>query len=220
MSCSCFSNGCKPASGCSVLGSAFADACARGSTCGIGGYVLPPADPAIWFSERFNAADFAALSIQLGADLQKHIAFLEVFAQVGILRILVKTCSNQRLNLAFVSHTDNTGADARLSNLFSIKYSMFLAKHNILLDAQHVPGIHTQDAVLLSRWDEIAILPTKFAAKNRVRFNVQDLWQFDVKPLIFPTTISFPWFQFLTASSTWVKYSGFTSSKLHRLVPE
>ena len=83
------------------------------------------AGPAIWFSERFNTADFAALSIQLGADLQKHIAFLEAFAQVGISRILVKTCSSQRLNLAFVSHTDNTGADARLSNLFSIKYPMF-----------------------------------------------------------------------------------------------
>ena len=115
------------------LGSAFADACASGSTCGIGGFVQPPAGPAIWFSERFSTADFAALSIQLGADLQKHIAFLEAFAQVGILRILVKTCSNQRLNLAFVSHADNTGAEARLNSLFSTKYPMNLLLEKVSL---------------------------------------------------------------------------------------
>ena len=81
-------------------------------------------------------------------------------------------------------------------NLLLEKVSLLLAKHNILLDAQHVPGSRNHDADLLSRWDEIAILPSKFAAENRMRFSVQDLWHLDVKPRIYPSTVSLPWLQF------------------------
>ena len=46
-------------------GYAAADACASGTTCGIGGFIKSPDNRVIWFSEIYSHADFSNLQVQL-----------------------------------------------------------------------------------------------------------------------------------------------------------
>lgn len=188
-------------------GLSFADAFAEQDLCGIGGYIQLPNSPPIWFSERFTSKDFDSIGLDLGRDLQKHIGFLEALAQLANLHLLTRSHSNHRVNLNFTTNTDNTSAEARLNNLFSTKYPMnklctrvsfLLAKHNIILDAQHVPGEYNDLADALNFWRGQVNdpLPAQVSPTDRVRFSLQHLWQFQSHPNTHPSNLRLHWFPY------------------------
>eukprot|EP00438_Fugacium_kawagutii_P000882 Skav218514 [mRNA] locus=scaffold1564:342744:345770:+ [translate_table: standard] len=176
-------------------GEAYADAFADKHVCGIGGFIQQAGQPPLWFSERFSGDDFTQQDILLGVDLQKHIGFLEALAQVANLHLLIRESSHSRVNLTFVSGTDNTGAESRLNTLFSTKYPMccllervsfLLASHNMILDAQHTQGFRNTHADILSRWVPPNPLPAQFIAERRVGFTIQHLSCINPRPSLHP----------------------------------
>lgn len=188
-------------------GISFADAFAEQDLCGIGGFIQSPNEPPIWFSERFTTKDFQSVGLELGSELQKHIGFLEALAQLANIHLLTRSFANHRINMNISTNTDNTSAEARLNSLFSTHYPMnkllarvsfLLAQHNIILDAQHVPGKTNEIADALSRWSGKPSdpLPESIHSQHRVRFSLPDLWQFQQQPCIHPVGVTLHWFPF------------------------
>ena len=182
-------------------GAAFADACANGAVCGVGGFLKGP-NGMCWFSETFQHSHFAALPLKLDMDLQKSISFIETLAQFALLHCLVQSHSACRLNWKITSFTDNTGAEARLNSLFSTQYpmnflleriSLLLSKHHLILDTQHVPGCSNDLADMLSRWDGVSILPPQFTPETRYRVSLQQLWHFQPSPKFAPSSRKPSW---------------------------
>ena len=170
-----------------------ADAMASGSTVGIGGFAsLSSAGPLLWFSEIFEVEDFVALGLRMAPQSQRDITCYETLAQHALLLLVGEHLPSGRLQLQLPTLCDNSGAEASVNKLFSTVYPIcmflqriaaFSALSGLSLEVAHVPGVSNEDADMLSRWDGVSPLASKWLLQNRVRLPLQRLWYFrsDVK---------------------------------------
>ena len=170
-----------------------ADAMASGSTVGIGGCAsLSSAGPLLWFSEVFQVQDFVDLGLRMAPQSQRDITCYETLAQHALLFLVAAHLPSGRLQLQLPTLCDNSGSEASVNKLFSTVYPIcmflqriaaFSALSGLSLEVAHVPGVCNEDADMLSRWDGVSPLPSKWLLQNRVRLPLQRLWYFrsDVK---------------------------------------
>eukprot|EP00435_Cladocopium_sp_Y103_P009098 s5486_g2.t1 len=186
----------------SWTGIAYSDAFAQGEQAGIGGFVQAPNKCMLWFSLQLSRDDFRRQDIELHTDMQKDIVFLETLAQLALLHTIIRLVGNCKLPFKLVTHTDNTGTESAVNSLFNTNFplalvlermSILIARHGLILDAQHVAGSSNDDADFLSRWDGTSPLPSQFPIESRVHLTLGNIWSIQVHPSVYPPNSSISW---------------------------
>ena len=159
---------------------AAADACAEGSTVGIGGWVIPPTAVA-WFAETWDLTEIRLAWPFLTKGAQAYIASFETLAQFALLQCTHRITGHGHLQVLVPTGTDNTATEAGLNKLFTTKWplSHFLQliaawshAQGIALQPSHIPGKKNTWADDLSR-DKL----DRFAHRRseRIRFTPSSL---------------------------------------------
>ena len=183
-------------------GEAAADACASGSTCGIGGFLKSPTGQIYWFSENYPHADFSALDVDLDSDMQRSISSFETLAQIALLFVTARFFPAHRMPICLKTLSDNTGAESGSNKLWSMSYplSIFLERMCLLsailgmeIDVNHIPGALNILADDLSRWNQSDHPPHSFRLVDRIRIPLPDLWHIRRSPTLVPASASIPW---------------------------
>ena len=183
-------------------GYAAADACASGTTCGIGGFIKSPNNRVIWFSEIYSHEDFSKLQVQLSEDMQRSISAFETLAQMAILFTAAKFFPAHRVPICLKSLSDNSGAESGSNKLWSmtLPLALFLEKLCLLsvssgieIDVNHIPGAQNDLADALSRWNQSDSPPCQFALQDRLRISLSDLWLVRTSPSLHPFGVQIPW---------------------------
>ena len=89
-----------------------ADACASGSSIGIGGWVKFPGQESLWFSERFTVQDFLSRDVPVDQDANLDIVSYETLAQVALVLVFASACVGGRMRIQLPAFTDNSGTEA------------------------------------------------------------------------------------------------------------
>ena len=159
---------------------AAADACAEGSTVGIGGWVITPTALA-WFAETWDITQIRQAWPFLTKGAQAYIASFETLAQFALLQCTHRITGHGHLQVLVPTGTDNTATEAGLNKLFTTKWplSHFLQliaawshAQGIALQPSHIPGKKNTWADDLSR-DRL----DRFAHRRseRIRFTPSSL---------------------------------------------
>ena len=179
-----------------------ADAFAHGTMIGIGGFIALPDSPSLWFSERYDLADFKHLDLPLHAESQKDISCWETLAQAALMLLFGHLCPGGRMRICIPSFSDNTGAEAVCSRLLTTRsplcffaqlVAMISTRLGISLDVQHIAGERNTEADFLSRWDSISELPSSWNPDYRYRFSVADFFDQRHDVRLFPTDAKLLW---------------------------
>ena len=99
---------------------AAADACAEGSTVGIGGWVIAKSSIA-WFTDTWDRAEVRQTWNFLTKPAQAYIASFETLAQFALLQCTHHITGHSHLLVNVPSGTDNTATEAGLNKLFTTK---------------------------------------------------------------------------------------------------
>jgi len=183
-------------------GYAAADACASGTTCGIGGFVQSTDGTIYWFSEIYSHSEFAALDVELDQDMQRSISAFETLAQIALLFVTARFFPAHRMPICLKSLSDNSGAESGSNKLWSMAYplSIFLERMCLLsatlgieIDVSHIPGSQNVIADDLSRWDQTGPTPHSFQLQDRIRIPLPALWNISRSPTLVPAEASIPW---------------------------
>ncbi|CAE6968846.1 unnamed protein product [Symbiodinium sp. CCMP2592] len=163
-----------------------ADACAQGSSIGIGGFLRVEGSPVLWFSERFEKSDFDGLNIPLDNNTQKNIGCWELLAQIALAFLFAETCPGGRCRIQLRTFCDNASAQASANRLmttssplcfFAQQLAFVAFRHGITLDVHRISGFRNEEADYLSRWNGTDPLVPEFAATFRYRYPVKRMWQ-------------------------------------------
>ncbi|CAE7518462.1 unnamed protein product [Symbiodinium natans] len=136
-----------------------ADAMAKGTKVGIGGWICTSSGFA-WFSEIFCMTEVRAIWPQLKDDAQLYIACFEVLAQLALLQLAWQRMRGHRMQFILPTGCDNTAAESGINKLFSTAepLSTFLRmvadwahRHNVQLAVSHLAGEKNTWADELSR---------------------------------------------------------------------
>ena len=183
-------------------GLCVADAFASGSHCGIGGVIHFPNGQCSWFSLPMCFQDFKNLQIPMHDDLQKDIGCLETLAQLALVFVVTKFCPGARIPIRIPMLSDNTTAESLTNKLFSTqlpialfleKLSLLISSSNLEVDVSHIPGKSNDLADALSRWDGNDNPPHHFLLHDRFNLTLQQLWQLEKHPQLYPADIKVPW---------------------------
>ena len=159
---------------------AAADACAEGSTVGIGGWVITSSAVA-WFAETWDMTQVRQAWPFLTKSAQAYIASFETLAQFALLQCTHRITGHGHLQVLVPTGTDKTATEAGLNKLFTTKWhlSRFLQliaawshAQGIALQPSHIPGKKNTWADDLSRdWLD------RFAHRRneRIRFTPSSL---------------------------------------------
>ena len=179
-----------------------ADAFAHNTMIGIGGFISLPGSTSLWFSERYDLADFKHLELPLHADTQKDISCWETLAQAALMLLFGQLCPGGRMRICIPSFSDNTGAEAICSRLLTTRsplcffaqlVAMLSTRLGISLDVQHIAGECNTDADFLSRWDGSSELPSSWDPAYRYRFSVDDFFDQRHDVRLFPADAKLLW---------------------------
>ncbi|CAE7250897.1 unnamed protein product [Symbiodinium sp. CCMP2592] len=179
-----------------------ADACAQGSSIGIGGFLRVEGSPVLWFSERFEKSDFDDLNIPLDNNTQKNIGCWELLAQIALALLFAETCPGGRCRLQLRTFCDNASAQASANRLmttssplcfFAQQLAFVAFRHGITLDVHHISGFRNEEADYLSRWNGTDPLLPEFAETFRYRYPVKRMWQSDHDVRVFPKGTRLLW---------------------------
>ena len=179
-----------------------ADAFAHNTMIGIGGFISLPGSTSLWFSERYDLADFQHLELPLHADTQKDISCWETLAQAALMLLFGQLCPGGRMRICIPSFSDNTGAEAICSRLLTTRsplcffaqlVAMLSTRLGISLDVQHIAGECNTDADFLSRWDGSSELPSSWDPAYRYRFSVDDFFDQRHDVRLFPADAKLLW---------------------------
>ena len=144
-----------------------ADACAHGTTIGVGGWVRFPGQPVPWFAEQFDVKDFRGLDIPVRDSVKADIVAFELLAQIGLILCYASACRGGCMSIRLTSLSDNSGAEAAINEMFAVVQPLALFvqrltlvswEHAIQLDTSRVAGTKNAEADLLSRWDGVSDL--------------------------------------------------------------
>ena len=179
-----------------------ADACASGSSIGIGGWVRLPGQPVLWFSERFQVEQFRALGIQVRDPALSDIVAYELLAQIALVVCLATACRGGRLSLCMPSLSDNTGAEAMIHKMFTVEMPLCFFVHKlatvswqsgITLDTSHICGVKNSEADFLSCWDGSCELPPVWDSSFRVSCDLSVIWDREPDVRLFPADAQLLW---------------------------
>ncbi|CAE7197295.1 unnamed protein product [Symbiodinium sp. CCMP2592] len=179
-----------------------ADACAQGTSIGIGGFITLPGSDSLWFSERFDLADFKYLELPLHSESQKDISCWETLAQVGLMLLFGHLCPGGRMRICVPSFCDSSGAESICAKLLTTKsplcfftqlVAMISTRMGISLEVQHIAGERNTDADFLSRWDGVSPLPAPWNPDFRYRFTVADFFDLRHDVRLFPADAKLLW---------------------------
>ncbi|CAE6911316.1 unnamed protein product [Symbiodinium sp. CCMP2592] len=169
-----------------------ADACAQGSSIGIGGFLRVEGSSVLWFSERFAKSDFDDLNIPLDNNTQKNIG-----AGSSWLKLL------WRFFLQRLARADDAGFSCASANrlmttssplcFFAQQLAFVAFRHGITLDVHHISGFRNEEADYLSRWNGTDPLLPEFAETFRYRYPVKRMWQSDHDVRVFPKGTRLLW---------------------------
>ena len=182
-------------------GLCVADAYASGSQCGIGGAIIFPTGQCSWFSLPMTSQDFSNLQIPLHDNLQKDISSLETLAQIALVYITIQFFPGSRIPIRIPTLSDNTTAEAVSNKLFSTnmplalfleKLSMLISSSNMDVDVSHIPGHANEYADALSRWHGDGDPPHHFLLHDRFPLTLQQLWNLEQHPKLFPPDTYLP----------------------------
>ena len=169
---------------------------------GIGGFIALPDSPSLWFSERYDLADFKHLDLPLHAESQQDISCWETLAQAALMLLFGHLCPGGRMRICIPSFSDNTGAEAVCSRLLTTRsplcffaqlVAMISTRLGISLDVQHIAGERNTEADFLSRWDSISELPSSWNLDYRYRFSVADFFDQRHDVRLFPADAKLLW---------------------------
>ena len=179
-----------------------ADACASGSSTGIGGWVKFPGQESLWFSERFTVQDFLSREVPVDTDANHDIVSYETLAQVALVVAFASACVGGRMRIQLPAFTDNSGTEAVCNKLFTTvqplaffvqRLATVAWQFAVTLDATHVSGCHNDDADWLSRWKGEEPLPSQFRPEYRVDCSLPILWDGVKDVRVFPAGAQLLW---------------------------
>ncbi|CAE7251085.1 unnamed protein product [Symbiodinium sp. CCMP2592] len=179
-----------------------ADACAQGTSIGVGGFITLPGSDSLWFSERYDLAEIKYLELPLHSEAQKDISCWETLAQVGLMLLFGHLCPGGRMRICVPSFCDNSGAESICAKLLTTKsplcfftqlVAMISTRMGISLDVQRIAGERNIDADFLSRWDGVSPLPAPWNPDFRYRFTVADFFDLRHDVRLFPADAKLLW---------------------------
>ena len=158
---------------------AAADACAEGTTVGIGGWFIFSRSVS-WFAETWDFQEVQQQWPCLTKEAQRYIACFETLAQ--LMRVAWTAEGQAVRGLCMPSGTDNTASEAGVNKLFTTAWPLrifvqlvaaWAYKHKWSVLASHIPGERNVWADQLSRGNT-SVFDSKPQA--RFRFRPHDFW--------------------------------------------
>ena len=183
---------------------AAADAFAEANLFGIGGWIITSSQ-VLWFSEQWTLEQLRSFLPALNKDAQKYISAFEVLAQLALLFMAIRKLDSHHLQLCLPSSSDNTGAEAGINKMLTIKeptstflqmISMLAFQHHIHLSISHIPGQLNEWADNLSR-NRL----DQWRAYPRFRCSLQDFFAIGRHITLHPPGEHPPWLTTHTYSS-------------------